>query len=147
MRVGGAMLVRVLGEVSLAPVDGQVVALPGQRQPALLAALVTRSGQVVSVDRLVDLLWTEPPENPAAALHSAVFKLRASLTRSGGRDLLLTREHGYLLDLQPGEVDVDVFEALVERARDQPSAEAADTLGEALRLWRGRPYADFGDSE
>jgi DNA-binding SARP family transcriptional activator/pimeloyl-ACP methyl ester carboxylesterase len=141
------MLVRVLGEVSLASSDGHVVALPGARQPALLAALVARAGRVVSVDRLVDLLWGEPPENPAAALHSVVFKLRANLDQVGCRDVLLTREHGYLLDLQPGEVDADVFAALVEQARDQPSAEAAQTLGEALRLWKGRPYADFGDSE
>lgn len=141
------MLVHVLGQVSLASDDGTVVTLPGSRQPALLAALAARSGQVVSVDRLVDLLWDEPPENPASALHSVVFKLRASLDRLGGRDVLLTRERGYLLDLQPGEVDADVFAALVEQARDQPSAEAAATLGEALRLWKGRPYADFGDTD
>jgi DNA-binding SARP family transcriptional activator/pimeloyl-ACP methyl ester carboxylesterase len=141
------MFVRVLGEVSLVAVDGAVVTLPGSRQPALLAALVARAGQVVSVDRLVDLLWEVPPENPTAALHSVVFKLRASLARIGGRELLLTREHGYLLDVQPGEVDVEVFESLVEEARDQPSAEAAETLAGAHKLWRGRPYADFGDSE
>ena len=141
------MLVRVLGEVSLVDADGGVVVLPGTRQPALLAALVVRSGQVVSVERLVDLLFDDPPERPAAALHSVVFKLRASLDRLGCRDLLLTREHGYLLDLQPGEVDIDVFESLVERARDQASAEAAETLSEALRLWRGRPYGDLGDSD
>ncbi|WP_027862742.1 BTAD domain-containing putative transcriptional regulator [Marmoricola sp. URHB0036] len=141
------MLVRVLGEVSLVDTDGRVVVLPGTRQPALLAALVARRGQVVSVDRLVDLLFDDPPENPAAALHSVVFKLRASLDQLGCRDLLLTREHGYLLDLQPGEVDVDVFEGLVERARDEASAEAAETLSEALRLWRGRPYGDLGDSD
>ena len=102
---------------------------------------------MVSADRLVDLLWEDPPENPAAALHSVVFKLRASLDRLGGRELLLTRERGYLLDVQPGEVDAEVFEALVEEARDQPSAEAAETLREAMRLWRGRPYVDFGDSD
>ncbi len=147
MSLGGPMLVRVLGEVSLVSSTGTAVALPGSRQPALLAALVARAGHVVSADRLVDLLWDDPPENPAAALHSVVFKLRASLARLGGRELLLTREHGYLLDVQPGEVDAEIFEALVERARDEPSAEAAQTLGQALRLWKGRPYADFGDSE
>ena len=141
------MLVRVLGDVSLTSGNGTDVALPGARQPALLAALVARAGHVVSVDRLVDLLWEQPPENPTAALHSAVFKLRASLARAGGREMLLTREPGYLLDLRPGELDAEVFESLVQRARDEQPAEAADTLTEALRLWRGRPYGDFGDSE
>ena len=75
--------------------NGTEIALPGARQPALLAALVVRAGHVVSVDRLVDLLWEQPPENPTAALHSAVFKLRASLAKAGGREMLLTREPGY----------------------------------------------------
>jgi DNA-binding SARP family transcriptional activator/pimeloyl-ACP methyl ester carboxylesterase len=141
------MLVRVLGEVSLLSGNDTVVALPGTRQPALLAALIARAGHVVSVDRLVDLLWTRPPENPAAAVHSAVFKLRASLAKAGGREMLLTREHGYLLDLAPGELDAEIFETLVSQAVDQPSAEAAATLTEAIRLWRGRPYDGFGDSE
>jgi DNA-binding SARP family transcriptional activator/pimeloyl-ACP methyl ester carboxylesterase len=141
------MFIRVLGEVSLMSTSDEVVSLPGARQPMLLAALIARAGHVVSADRLVDLLWTTPPENPTAALHSAVFKLRASLAKAGGREVLLTREHGYLLDLRPGEVDAEVFETLVKEARDQPAAEAADTLLEALSLWRGAPYESVGDSD
>src|SRR5262245_53395513 len=103
---GGQMLVRVLGEVSLVAPDGTPVALPGSRQPALLSALTARAGEVVPRDRLIDLLWGEqaPAENPSAALHSVVFKLRANLTRAGGPDVLVTHERGYLLDLQPGDV-------------------------------------------
>ena len=51
------MLVRVLGEVELAASGGTIVTLPGTRQPALLAALAARAGQVVSADRLITLLW------------------------------------------------------------------------------------------
>ena len=140
------MLVRVLGEVSLLSSDGGAVPLPGTRQRALLAALAARSGQVVSVDRLVDLLWDDAaPSNPTAALHSAVFKLRASLDRVSGREVLLTRDPGYLLDLAPDELDASVFTALVDRARDQPPAEAAVTLARALGLWHGAAYAGTGD--
>jgi DNA-binding SARP family transcriptional activator/pimeloyl-ACP methyl ester carboxylesterase len=142
------MLVRVLGGVSLTANDDTEVALPGGRQPALLAALAARSGEVVAVDRLVDLLWGEaPPDNPAAALHSAVFKLRANLSRVSGRGVLVTRDPGYLLDLHPGELDSEVFESLVQAARDLPPAEAAETLARALRLWRGRAYDGFGDTD
>jgi len=142
------MLVRVLGEVSLTAADGTGLALPGGRQPALMAALAARAGEVVAVDRLVDLIWGEvPPDNPAAALHSAVFKLRANLARVIGRGVLVTRDPGYVLDLRPGELDSEVFESLVQEARDLPAAEAADTLDRALRLWRGRAYAGFADTD
>lgn len=142
------MLVRVLGEVSLLSPDGSVVPLRGSRQPALLAALAARAGQVVSVDRLVDLLWGEaPPENPPAALHSAVFKLRASMAAVSGREVLRTRDPGYILELEPGDLDAEVFRAQVREARDQPAASAAAILEQALTLWHGPAYGEFADSE
>jgi DNA-binding SARP family transcriptional activator/pimeloyl-ACP methyl ester carboxylesterase len=145
---GEDMIIRVLGEVSLVDDTGTVLGLPGARQPALLAALAARAGQTVSADRLVDLLWPDaPPDNPAAALHSTVFKLRASLARVTPRDVLLTRELGYQLDLGPDDLDATVFADLVERARDQPPEEAAETLAHGLELWRGRAYEGFADSD
>ena len=141
------MLVRVLGAVSLM-VDGTPQPVRGTRQPALLAALTARAGEVVSVDRLVDLLWPEhPPDNPAAALHSAVFKLRAQLADASGREVLQTRERGYVLDPRPGDVDAEMFVSMVRDARDQPPKEAADTLLAALDLWLGRAYDGFADTD
>jgi DNA-binding SARP family transcriptional activator/pimeloyl-ACP methyl ester carboxylesterase len=142
------VLVRVLGAVELVAGDGDPVALPGRRQPALLAALAARAGEVVSTDRLVDLLWGEDlPDNPEGSLHSAVFKLRASMRAAGGRDVLLTRERGYQLALLPDDLDAARFTDLVRRARDQSPSEAAATLTEALDLWRGSAYAGFADSD
>ena len=142
------MLVRVLGEVSLLGHDGSDVQLPGSRQPALLAALAARPGQLVSASRLVHLLWDDAsPENPTAALHSAVFKLRANLAKVSGRDLLVTREGGYLLDLGPSDLDAAEFDRLVDTARDLPPRQAAAELGRALDLWRGAAYGAFADTE
>jgi DNA-binding SARP family transcriptional activator/pimeloyl-ACP methyl ester carboxylesterase len=142
------MLVRVLGDVALVTREGTAVPLRGIRQPALLAALTARAGQVVSIERLVDLVWDDlRPDNPEATVHSTVFKLRASLARAGGREVLVTRDRGYLLDLKPGELDAEVFSALVRQARDEPPGTAANTLMGALRLWRGTPYAGFADSD
>jgi DNA-binding SARP family transcriptional activator/pimeloyl-ACP methyl ester carboxylesterase len=142
------MLVRVLGEVSLVDAEGRGVALPGTRQPALLAALAARAGEVVSVDRLVDLLWDDAaPDNPDAALHSAVFKLRASTARVTTRELVVTRERGYCLDALPGEIDAHVFASLVQRARDEPPHDAAETLTRAVGMWHGQAYAGFADTE
>ncbi len=142
------MIVRVLGDVSLVAADGGAVPLPGGRQQALLAALAARAGETVGAERLVDLLWgSAHPANPTAALHSTVFKLRAGLRRAGGRELLVTRPGGYLLDLRPGDLDAEVFTSLVDDARDLAPDEAAETLERALRLWRGAAYHRCTDTE
>jgi DNA-binding SARP family transcriptional activator/pimeloyl-ACP methyl ester carboxylesterase len=142
------MLVRVLGDVALLDADGVVVSLPGRRQPALLAALAASAGQALSGDRLADLLWGEDqPENPAAALHSAIFKLRTTLRRTSGRDVLLTREPGYVLQLGPDDVDADVFVRLVETAAHEDPADAAETLRDAVGMWTGPAYGVHGESE
>ena len=142
------MLVCVLGAVELAASGGTTVTLPGTRQPALLAALAARAGEVVSSDRLISLLWgDELPANPEASLHSTVFKLRTSLRSACGRDVLLTRERGYQLSLAPSDLDAGVFDDLLAQSVDQPPEEAAATLDRALRLWRGHAYGSFADTE
>jgi DNA-binding SARP family transcriptional activator len=142
------VLVCVLGAVELVADGGTTVSLPGTRQPALLAALAARAGELVSTDRLITLLWGDDlPANPEASLHSAVFKLRNSLRSASGRDVLLTREHGYQLALSPGDLDAELFDHLQAQAADQAPEEAAKTLDKALRLWRGPAYGVFADSE
>ena len=142
------MLVRVLGQVSLTTPDGADVLLPGARQPALLAALAARAGRPVSAPLLQHLLWgDQPPANPSATLHGTVFKLRSSLAKASGRDVLLTREGGYLLDLSPADLDSAEFDRLVDDARDLPPDAAADVLERALGLWHGPAYGAFADSE
>jgi DNA-binding SARP family transcriptional activator/pimeloyl-ACP methyl ester carboxylesterase len=147
---------RVLGPVDTVDADGRPLPLGGERQRALLAALLARPGEVVSSDRLADLLWGDhQPDNPAAALHSQVARLRQAL-RAGltlreaslrdGRGLL-TRPPGYLLAVEPGEVDAGRFERLVADADAAPPAAAARRLGEALALWRGPAYAGLADRE
>jgi DNA-binding SARP family transcriptional activator/pimeloyl-ACP methyl ester carboxylesterase len=142
------VLVRVLGGVELVGGAGGAVPLRGRRQHALLAALTARANEVVATDRLAALLWEEDlPANPEAALHSAVFKLRGTLKRADDRELLQTHVGGYRLTLLPGDVDAHLFDALLHEARDQSAEKAAETLAQALELWRGPAYAGFSDSE
>ena len=57
------MEIQVLGPVELRS-NGTEVAVGGPRQRRLLAALVVNAGRVVSVERLIDVVWAgeEPPE-------------------------------------------------------------------------------------
>ena len=58
-------------------------------------------------------------------------------------DRLVTRAPGYVLYVDPGELDLTRFEQLVADARGAPPASAAGKLSEALALWRGAPLADL----
>ncbi len=135
--------------------------LGGERQRAVLAIMLLHRNEVVSADRLIDELWGEsPPAGARRTLRAYVSKLRRSLgangaVPAGGEDwkrdsaggMLLTRGHGYVLEVLPGELDLDRFAELRERGRDALAAgrpgDAAGLLREALSLWRGAPLAEF----
>lgn len=58
---------RVLGPLEMR-VDGAPIALGGAKQRAVLAALLLRAGEIVSVERLVDEVWGDDP--PPSAAHT-----------------------------------------------------------------------------
>ena len=141
---------------------GRLVALGGDKQRALLAILLLHANEVVSAERLIDDLWGEaPPASALRTLHAYVSRLRKALAADGlaasapashpteglSDGGLVTRGHGYLLRLTPGELDLDRFRAIVEQGREALAAgqseEAASILRDGLALWRGPPLADF----
>jgi predicted ATPase/DNA-binding SARP family transcriptional activator len=137
----------VLGPLAVWTSAGEPVKVPGLKVRALLADLLVHAGQPVSADRLVDDLWGErPPADPAAALQAKVSQLRRVLAAErDGRELVAYRPPGYLLRAHD-TVDAHQFQALVTRARaaGDPRVRAA-MLAEALSMWRGSAFADFGD--
>jgi peptide/nickel transport system substrate-binding protein len=133
---------RILGPVEVR-LNGGPLALGGPKQRALLALLLLHANEVVSRDRLIDALWGErPPPSVNQSVDSYVSRLRRVL----GHDRLLRRPPGYVLVLDPGELDLARFEELVAAAREASSrgdaAEASSTLRIALALWRGPALAD-----
>jgi DNA-binding SARP family transcriptional activator len=130
---------RILGPVEVLDRD-KALALGGQKQRAVLAALLVDAGRVVSTDYLLDALWGEqPPKTAATSLQNFVSQLRKAL----GPEVLVTKPPGYQLRLEPGQLDLDRFTHLVEEARAAGAEERAATLRKALALWRGDPFADF----
>lgn len=120
------------------------LALGGHQQRVVLAVLLLRRGEVVSRDRLIDELWGErAPASAVKTVQTYVSNLRKAL----GNGLLLTRGHGYLLQLVPGQVDADRVEALVREGRDALETgdprRASERLREALALWRDPAWVDF----
>jgi DNA-binding SARP family transcriptional activator/uncharacterized protein HemY len=145
---------RILGPVEVW--DGtQQLDLGGPKPRALLAALLVHANQVVSTERLIDRLWGEAPPSMARNLIQVyVSRLRHALhdRRDGSTPapVLLTRSPGYVLGIEPGELDLDRFEALTAEARqataDGNLERSAERWGAALALWRG-PALDGVGSE
>jgi DNA-binding SARP family transcriptional activator len=126
--------------------------LGGGKQRALLAILLLEANRVVSTDRLIEELWPErPPGRPQTAVQGYVSDLRKVLELKRGPDepfqILTTRGPGYLLRVDPAELDLRRFERLLEEGTQALAEGRADraalTLREALALWRGPPLADF----
>ena len=118
----------ILGPVE-ARTNGSALQLGGPKPRALLAMLLLDANEPVSRDRLIEGLWgDDPPPSADQTLDSYVSRLRRVL----GPDRVVRRPPGYLLVVEPGELDLERFERLVE----------ARSLHEALRLWRGPALAD-----
>ena len=67
------MHIRILGTVELACCGAQLTLRHSPRIRRLLALLVVEAGNVVSVDRLADVLWgTQQPADPTSAVHNLV---------------------------------------------------------------------------
>ncbi len=106
--------------------------------------LLLEANRPVSRDRLIDGLWgAQSPPTAQRSLETYISRLRALL----GADRIVKRAPGYLARIEPGELDLDRFEGLVERSRAESRAgdlsTASRTLEEALGLWRGLPLADL----
>jgi DNA-binding SARP family transcriptional activator len=142
----------ILGPLEVSD-EGRRVEIGGHKQRALLASLLLHANEVVSLDRLIDELWGEtPPPTAAKTLQAQVSRLRRSL--NGDEDPavhmlgpLETRGHGYLLKVEPGQVDANRFQGILEEARraraEGKPEEAAEELRRALALWRGPALAEF----
>jgi DNA-binding SARP family transcriptional activator len=133
---------RILGPLEVLE-EGRTVALGGAKQRALLAVLLLRANEVVSLDRLINELWGgEPPDTAHTALQVHVSQLRKLL----GRDTIVTQTPGYLIRVSDGELDLHRFERLVATSHMEEPAQAARLLREGLALWRGAPLAELSDS-
>lgn len=123
--------------------DGERVALGPRQQRLILAVLALEPGRVVSIDRLVDLLW---PENPPPSAREAIpVRIRGLRKALGDVATIETRESGYVLEVVPEVVDAHRFRSLVERAEATDDSEAVALLTEALSLWQGPALSGVAD--
>ena len=137
--------VRLLGPVELGRRDGSAATVGSGLERTLLAALAVNAGLVVSTDVLIEALWESSP--PATARHALQVHVSSLRHRLGvWPSPLEARPSGYLLKLDPGQLDTERFESLAATGRAElasnQAVRAADVLEAALAVWRGPALAD-----
>ena len=147
------MELRILGPTEIRH-DGSPVSLRGAKPRQLLVLLAMRPNRSVPSEELIEELWEgDPPPSAATALRVHIGRLRQVLeldrNPSAPNGRLPAGPHGYVLRVEPDELDVQRFERLLVLAREadahgDPGA-AVPRLTEALDLWRGAALADARD--
>ncbi|WP_433550582.1 AfsR/SARP family transcriptional regulator [Micromonospora zamorensis] len=146
------MKYRILGNLRVA--DGNsIILINAVKMKTLLAALLLRSNRVVPFEQIVTELWGDnPPRRASAAVHVYVSQLRKLLKGSGQRKSpILTQPPGYLIRIEEGELDLDVFLRLTEECRrhqrDGHHQEVVDLATKALDMWQEPILSDLHESD
>ncbi|MFI6611015.1 BTAD domain-containing putative transcriptional regulator [Streptomyces sp. NPDC050507] len=129
---------------------GVPVRIGGAKPRAVLATLLLQPNGFVSLDLLTEVLWPGgAPRSAVANVRTYVRTLRLRLPPTAV-DGLRTEPSGYSLGVEPGEVDMLLFEqhvASARAARDRGEDAAALRAYEmALGLWRGGVLQDVPSS-
>src|SRR6266516_1635777 len=138
---------RVLGPLELVK-DTREITPTAPRLRQVIAFLAVRRNQNVQTGELIREIWgEEPPPSALSTLQTYISKTRRILNGDLAKfTALQTKRHGYLLKIADEEIDLFAYERLAEAGRAAlaggDSQRAADTLAEALALWRGPALHD-----
>src|SRR5687767_13059316 len=137
MGVDVTLRIGVLGPFEV-EIDGQPVVVSTGRLRSLLAVLAMAAGRTVLVDSLIDAVWGSAlPNNARRVMQVYVTRLRSAL----GAERIGTVSRGYVLNVDPDNVDALRFERLLDAAMAEPDpATQRAALADALGLWRGTPF-------
>ncbi|MGW5667306.1 AfsR/SARP family transcriptional regulator [Micromonospora sp. NPDC003776] len=140
------MRFRLLGPLAVEG-PGPWPRLDGRRARALLAFMLLDANSLLRVEQIVDAVWGDsPPRTVRTQVQGQISLIRRWLR--GLPDIrIVTHDNGYLLRLNPSDIDVEVFRRLARRGRrltvtGQPAA-AAEEYRAALRLHVGPPLGDI----
>ncbi|RAG83694.1 hypothetical protein DN069_20795 [Streptacidiphilus pinicola] len=139
------MMFRLLGPLRIE--EGAPALVSSVKVRTVLAVLLLNANRTVSSDALYSALWSdEPPTSARASLRNNVAALRRHLGERG-RLRVRSSDSGYLIQLEPGELDIEEFAAGSKRARAARLAGdwagVVDEATGALALWRGDPLEDI----
>jgi LuxR family maltose regulon positive regulatory protein len=143
--VSDPITVAVLGPLEVCRA-GTAITLSRARHRALVSLLAIRSPRALPADQIVDELWSgDPPASGNATLQAYVSLVRKAI----GPGVLVSRDGGYALDIEPGAIDARRFAAGVADGLAATAAGDHDVAATALRgslaIWRGPAFAEFAE--
>jgi DNA-binding SARP family transcriptional activator len=140
----------ILGPLEVTAGSGRLE-LGGTRQQIVVATLLLNANRLVTTDRLLEAIYGEdlPPTSRSQAQIS-VSSLRRLFAAHGQHGVISTRSHGYVIQVDSGQLDFQRFGEMVAAARAARAERNLDlavaNYRDALRLWRG-PALDGIDSQ
>jgi DNA-binding SARP family transcriptional activator/tetratricopeptide (TPR) repeat protein len=132
---------KILGSLEISEGADQVD-LPGPRQQVVVATLLLSANRVVTIDRLVEATYGEdPPPTARSQVQNSISSLRRRFASHASNETISTREYGYVIHVNGGHLDAEMFQQLVAAAHGaantgQPD-QAVSLYHDALSLWRG----------
>ena len=138
---------RLFGAVTV-ECEGRPVSGGGPRPAAVLSVLALNVARPVSVDRLIDAVWSDDPPNSVTNVLQVYVSSLRKLLRSA--DLGISRAGStYTLDAALDDIDVEVFLRLAAEGRSALRAlepeRALVSLDRAWDLWDPTPFAGLDD--
>ncbi|MFD5453495.1 AfsR/SARP family transcriptional regulator [Streptomyces olivaceus] len=142
----------VLGPLQFS-MNGIDVTPTAPKQMQVLSLMALNEGQMVTSSSFVDELWAErPPKSAKTTLQTYILHLRKLMSKAFKdestpvRDILLTRQGGYLLRLPMAPFDLRQFNELSTEGRIALSQgdpqRGSHLLRKALEVWRGPALVD-----
>ncbi|HUF97266.1 MAG TPA: BTAD domain-containing putative transcriptional regulator [Ilumatobacter sp.] len=99
---------RLFGEPEIVLGD-RWCALPAGAATDIISVMAIHHPSVLTTADLGDLAWS-PPATSASPVHTALSRLRTTLTKHGCPELVVTSQQGYRLDVQAANIDTVAFE-------------------------------------
>ncbi len=139
----------ILGPLEVVSQDrGRVSLAPKLRQ--VLALLVLCANRVVHIDLLIEELWgTRPPRSAVTTTQTYIHQLRKIIAPEEADNpgaTIITKSPGYVLYVDPKQVDAFVFQRRVWQGRkfldNGDATEAARIFRQSLEMWRGPALTD-----
>ena len=137
-----ALRLNMLGDFQMYDTSGNLVTLSAKKSQALLAYLGVKPTQLVSREKIANILWSSTgPEQARQSLRQLLSSLRKELLQISPKQKILVEESDFLrLDPVAITSDVTEFESLVASGTEE-------ALMQAVQLYRGDLLDGFAIDE